>query len=66
MSEEIPRRIRLDRLTPAELAIRNAMTAVEEAGAHPLLTDAVNLLHQAANKVADYVDNIKDATTLHN
>jgi hypothetical protein len=63
MSEEIPRRIRLDRLTPAELAIRNAMTAVEEAGAHPLLTDAVNLLHQAATKVADYVDNIKDATT---
>ena len=50
------RRIRLDLMTPAELSIRNAMLAVEEVGAHQLLTDAVNLLQQARDKVADYVD----------
>lgn len=52
----IPRRIRLDHCTPAELAIVAAVKAVEEAGAHPLLTDAVVLLGQARDKVADFVD----------
>jgi hypothetical protein len=52
----IPRRNRLDLCTPAELAIYDAVQAVEKAGAHPLLTDAVNLLAQAREKVADYVD----------
>ena len=33
-----------------------ASLAVEEAGAHPLLTDAVNLLTQAKEKVADFVE----------
>jgi hypothetical protein len=32
------------------------MLAVEIVGAHPLLTDAVVLLGQAREKVADYVD----------
>src|SRR6185369_2263158 len=50
------RRIDIQRLTPAETAIRNAMLAVEDVGADPLLTDAVNLLQQARDKVADYVD----------
>lgn len=50
------RRIRVDLLTPAELAIRAAVLVVEEAGAHPLLTDAVILLQQAREKVADWVD----------
>lgn len=54
--KEIPRRNRLDLSTPAELAIRQAVNAVEAAGCHPLLTDAVNLLNQAREKVADYVD----------
>lgn len=53
---DIPRRSRIDLMTPAELAIRNAMIAVEEAGAHPLLTEAVVMLGQAREKVADYVD----------
>jgi hypothetical protein len=53
---QIPRRNQLDRNTPAELAIREAMLAVEEAGCDVLLTDAVNLLSQAREKVADYVD----------
>ena len=52
----ISRRIHIERLTPAERAIRDAMITVEEAGADPLLTDAVNLLQQARDKVADYVD----------
>jgi hypothetical protein len=51
-----PRRSCLDQLTPAELAIRDAVQAVEKAGAHPFLTDAVNLLHQAQGKVADFVE----------
>jgi hypothetical protein len=51
-----PRRNRIDLYTPAETAIREAMLAVESSGAHPLLTDAVSLLEQAKNKVADFVD----------
>ena len=50
------RRIDVTRLTPAETAIRDAMLAVEDAGADPLLTEAINLLQQARDKVADYVD----------
>lgn len=53
---DFPRRHRIDQNTPAELAIRKAMDAVEEAGADPLLTDAVGLLDQAREKVADFVD----------
>ena len=52
----IPRRAFINKMTPAELAIREAVLKVEEVGAHPLLTDAVNLLEQARNKVADFVD----------
>ena len=52
----VPRRNRIDLFTPAEAAIYAAVQAVEEAGAHPLLTDAVVLLQQAREKVADYVD----------
>lgn len=52
----IPRRSRIDLHTPAEAAIRAAVHAVEAAGAHPLLTDAVNLLSEAGNKVADFVE----------
>lgn len=52
----IPRRCRVDLFTPAETAIRAAMLAVEEVGAHPLLTDAVNLLQAARDKVADFVE----------
>lgn len=58
MSEEygIPRRCRIDLLTPAELAIRAAVLKVEEAGCDPLLTDALVLLTQAKEKVADFID----------
>lgn len=56
MSDEIPRRIRLDLQTPTEAAIRAAIHAVEIRGADVLLTDAVILLDQALRKVSDYED----------
>ena len=46
----------MDLWTPAEKAVYDAMQVVEAAGAHPLLTDAVVLLGQARDKVADYVE----------
>ena len=52
----VPRRIRVDLQTPTEAAIRGAEAAVEAAGAHPLLTDALVLLQEARDKVADFVE----------
>lgn len=43
-------------LTPAEKAIYDAMQKVEELPADERLTDAVCLLQDAKNKVADYID----------
>lgn len=63
MIKGIPRRAQLELNTPAELAIRSAIQAVEEVGADPLLTDAVILLGQAREKVADYVDGKADAVS---
>ena len=57
MSEyKIPRRSDISRSTPAENEIRRAVEFVEGMGCHPLLTEAVILLDQAREKVADYVD----------
>lgn len=50
------RRANINRMTPAERAIYDAMCAVEAVGADPLLTDAVVLLQQARDKVGDYVE----------
>ena len=58
MSNEFPRRIQLQKLTPAELAIVNAVYLVEEMGADVRLTNAVNLLAKARDQVADFVDGI--------
>jgi hypothetical protein len=52
----IPRRCIIDQDTQAETAIRTAIAAVEESGAHPLLTEAVILLGQAKDKVSDFVE----------
>lgn len=52
----IARRNRIDLNTPAELAIRNAINVVEEAGCDILLTDAVMLLVAAREKVADFAE----------
>ncbi len=58
MSTEVPRRFRLDRWIPAEVAIQRAIDAVEFAGADVRLTDAVNLLQGARASVADWVDGV--------
>lgn len=55
---EVPRRICVDLYTPAERAIARAVDAVEAAGASVHLTDAVILLQQAKDKVADFVDGV--------
>jgi hypothetical protein len=52
----IPRRCRLDLLTPVELIIRSTIDAVEHLGADVRLTDAVVLLSQAGDKVADFIE----------
>lgn len=52
----VPRRCRLDLMVPAETAITDAIEEVELMSAHPLLTEAIILLQQAREKVADYVD----------
>lgn len=54
----IPRRIQIDRLTPAENAIRLANEAVEALPADVRLTSAQVLLGKARDLVADYVDGI--------
>lgn len=51
-----PRRNRIDLATHAEGEIRRARDAVESEGAHPLLTEAVILLGQALDKVADFME----------
>ncbi len=51
-----PRRNCLDHNTPVELAIRQIVHDVESLGADVLLTDAVNLLHEAREKVADFIE----------
>lgn len=53
---DTPRRARLDRMTAAEIAIYNSMQEVEKVGADVLLTEAIILLSQARDKVADFVD----------
>lgn len=58
----VARRHRADLFTPAERAIYDAVRIVEEAGAHPRLTDAVLLLAKAQEAVADFVDSM-DAET---
>lgn len=52
----IPRRSRLDLNTPAELAITKAMYEIEKLPADVRLTEAVNLLSKAKEKLSDYVD----------
>lgn len=50
------RKSRTDLYTPAEKAIYDAMQVVESMAADERLTDAVCLLQDAQNKVAEYVD----------
>lgn len=52
----IPTRADMQWMTAAELAIREAIQAVEAAGASVALTDAVTLLSKAQDRVADHVE----------
>lgn len=52
----VQRRARVDLATPAELAIRQALAAVESAGASQALTSATLALQQALDMVADHVE----------
>lgn len=56
MIDEWPRRSRVDYWSPSEHAICAAMLVVEGVGADVLLTEAVNLLHEAQERVADYIE----------
>jgi hypothetical protein len=58
-THEIPRRSDLRRASVGEKAIRDAIHAVEAMGAEDRLTDAVVLLGEALNAVADFVDQSK-------
>ncbi len=58
MSNDIPRRARIDLFTPAEKAIWEAVQAVEAAGCDVRLTNAVIKLQEARGLVADYVDGL--------
>lgn len=53
---DFPRRNCIDLLTPAEKAIYDAGQVVEAGCAHPLMTEAGQLLQQARDKVADFVE----------
>ena len=59
----IPRRNRLEENTDAELAIRAVMLAIEAMPADVRLTDAVVLLGQAREKLADYIDTQQPSAT---
>lgn len=60
----IPRSIQIDKMVPAELAIREAIHVVEEAGADTLLTEAVILLGRAQEKVAEFVDRAPSSSAI--
>lgn len=53
---ETPRRNNLDLNSPAEIAIRKAIDAVEQLGADTQLTEIVVLLGRALDKTADFID----------
>ncbi len=54
----IPRRNKVYEMQPAELAISQAIDAVEKMAADPRLTAAVILLGRAKDKVSDFIDGV--------
>lgn len=56
----VPTRVDSQWMTDAELAINKAMEAVENAGGSRALTEAVTLLSQARDRVADHVEGQHD------
>ena len=60
MNNDIPRRRRLHLMTPAELAIQEAVALVDKLPASPAATAVLNRLHEAQDLVADIVDDCVD------
>lgn len=58
-ADGIPTRADMRHWTHAEAAIAAATDAVERAGASPALTDAVNLLAKARDRVADHAEGMR-------
>lgn len=58
MNRPIPRRSQMQQWCSAEKAIYDAMQVVEEMGADPRLTAAVNLLAAAKSQVSDFMEGI--------
>lgn len=54
------RRVTLDLMTPAELAIYNAMQEVEKLPADVRLTNAIVALNEAKCHVANFVDGVTE------
>lgn len=61
---DFPRRIQMQQWVPAERMISDAMHQVESMGADLRLTDAVDLLGKAKDRVADFVDGVKAAPSV--
>ena len=55
---DIPRRIRLDLMLPAEVAIYNAIQEVQKIEVDIRLTEAIIKLHEAIELVANYVNDV--------
>lgn len=61
-----PRRICLDRLTPAELALHQALVEVENLGADTRLTEVVVMIQKARDIVADCIEGVGGKIALPN
>lgn len=54
--KNVPRRAVMDEWTEEERKIQDLVWDIEKLGAHSLLTDAVILLGQAKDKLADWIE----------
>lgn len=54
--DKFPRRANLEKNTPAEVAIHNAIQEVEKVGANEKLTQAIIFLQEAKDCVSDFID----------
>lgn len=59
-----PRRNDMTEWTEIEKAIYNAISLIEEAGAHELLTNSQIKLQEAANLYADWFEDVRGHVTL--
>lgn len=55
-SHGVPRRSFVELLTKEEQELADLMKAIEELGAHPLLTDCIDSLEVARMRLADWVE----------